>query len=160
MTCRRHRQEDTCRRRRWLQDGERASAACPLSPFSGFLCSSSSPAGKGNPLLLPSPGARWELSVVFRFLYCGLTCLALKLIPWPLRPLCSPGSSQQLYPVSCAELTRSLQAPSWVSTSGQKRVPVSLLPQPATFLPAFFQTPGDSEGGGQCCMCPAGLGMG
>lgn len=29
------------------------------------------PAGKGNPLLLPSPGARWALNVVFRFLYCG-----------------------------------------------------------------------------------------
>lgn len=25
------------------------------------------PAGKGNPLLLPSPGARWALNVVFRF---------------------------------------------------------------------------------------------
>lgn len=78
MTCRQHRQEDTCRRQRWPQDGEQASAAWSLSPFSGFLCNSSSPAGKGNPLLLPSPGARWELNVVFRFLYCELSLPHIK----------------------------------------------------------------------------------
>lgn len=60
-----------------------------LSPFSGFLCCSSSPAGKGNPLLLLSPGARWEPNVVFRFLYCGLTLLTLKTHPMAGGPLFS-----------------------------------------------------------------------
>lgn len=68
--------------------GNRLLLPVALSPFSGFLCCSSSPAGKGNPLLL-SPGARWEPNVVFRFLYCGLTLLTLKTHPMAGRPLCS-----------------------------------------------------------------------
>lgn len=57
--------------------------------------------------------------------------------------------SQQLHLVSCAKLTRSLQAPSLVPTPlpGQKRVPMSLLPQPSVFLDVLFQTLGAREGG-------------
>lgn len=95
------------------------------------------PAGKGNPLLLPSPGARWELNVVFRFLYCGPSLPHIKNSSHGRWATVLRGSSQQLCLVSCAELTEALRAPSWVP--GQKRVPVSLLAQPLL---------GDSEGGG------------
>lgn len=73
-----------------------------LSPFSGFLCCSSSPAGKGNPLLLLSPGARWEPRVVFRFLYCGLTLPHIKNSSHGCRDTMLLEGCRQLHVVACA----------------------------------------------------------
>lgn len=72
-----------------------------------------------------------------------------------------PGSSQQLYLVSCAEFTRSLQVPSRVPTPlpGQKGVPMSLLPQPGIFLTTLFKLLGTVKLKGKCLLCPASLGM-
>lgn len=101
-TYRRHRQ----RTRAGGEGGSRLGSGpllpVSLSPFSGFICCSSPPAGKGNPLLLLSPGARWEPRVVFRFLYCGLTLPHIKNSSHGCRDTILLGGCQQLHLVACA----------------------------------------------------------
>lgn len=156
MTCSRHRQRTPARGEGGSRIGSGPLPPASLSPFSGFPCSSSSPSGKGNPLLLLFPGARWELNVAFRFLYCGLTLPHIKNSSHGHPATVLLEGSQQLYLVSCAKPTRSLQTPSWVPTPlpGQKRVPVSLLLQPGIFLATLFQTLGDSDSCGQVLAVP------
>lgn len=55
------------------------------------------PCRQRKPSAASSPGARWELNVVFRFLYCGLTLPHIKTHPMATQATVLPGSSQQLY---------------------------------------------------------------
>lgn len=101
------------------------------SPLSlAFLCSASSPAGKGNPQHPPSPGARWELGMIFRFLYCELTLPHIKSSSHVQVGYCAPGklsaSASGILHINSLGLIChpeiSLQTPSWAPTPVQSQL--------------------------------------
>lgn len=105
---------------------------CCLFPSPLSLASSAllTPCGQRKPSAASFPGARWEPSVVFRFLYCGLTLPHIKNSSHGCRDTMLLEGCQQLHLVACASslgLCRPLLGAHPVVTP-EERVPYRALP--------------------------------
>lgn len=135
----------------------------PLLPVSSALSLASAPPHPlqaKEPSAASSPGARWELNVVFDFCIVDCLCLTLKTYPVAARPLCAQRVLSSSASVLCR--THEVFVSTFVGAHPIARPKVgSHEPSPAKDFPhlPLPSSWGTVKVAGKCLLGPAGLGM-